>query len=573
MTLEEHYKIISNDYADLFIEYNRNPKLLEIFPNSTPHLINTRFAIAYVPSNQLNSTFISQFSYSAIPNLYGLTSQESLEASGVRKLRRIPGFNLLGKDVLVGIIDTGIDYKNPIFLHPDGSSKIQYLWDQALDSNNVPERFFYGTEFTKNQIDQALTNNDPLSLVPSTDENGHGTMLAGIMAGSEDVKNNFYGVAPEADLIVVKLKQAKQNLKDFYIIPPDNPCYQENDIMWGIEYILQRAEELKRPCAVCIGLGSSQGGHDGRGALSNLLSIYSGVPGFIICLPAGNEGDKKRHYSNFITPSDAPKAFELNIGEQELGFSMEFWGNPPNIYSIDISSPTGEFIPSITKSLKSHQLVSFLFEKTLIDVDYQLIESRTSAELILLRFHNPTPGIWRFHIYSKGNTMGAYNIWLPMNGFISKDTYFLQPDPYTTITSPGDGTAPITVTAYNPDNDSLFLGASKGYTRDGIIKPELAAPGVNIVTPTLGNGFIYSSGTGIAAAHVAGISAIMLEWGIIRGFYPDMDTEVIKKYLIRGAKRSNTQQYPNKDLGYGIVDIYNVFNVLRTDFPSVPNQY
>ena len=169
--------------------------------------------------------------------------------------------------------------------------------------------------------------------------------------------------------------------------------------------------------------------------------------------------------------------------------------------------------------------------------------------------------------------MGAYNIWLPMNGFISKDTYFLQPDPYTTITSPGDGTAPITVTAYNPDNDSLFLGASKGYTRDGIIKPELAAPGVNIVTPTLGNGFIYSSGTGIAAAHVAGISAIMLEWGIIRGFYPDMDTEVIKKYLIRGAKRSNTQQYPNKDLGYGIVDIYNVFNVLRTDFPSVPNQY
>lgn len=570
MTLEERYKIISNDYADLFIEYNRNPALLEIFPNSTPHLLNTRFAIAYVPSNQLNNTFISQFSYSALPNLYGLTSQESLEASGVLKLRRVPGFNLLGKDVLVGIIDTGIDYKNPIFLHPDGSSKIQYLWDQSLDSDNFPERFYYGTEFSKNQIEQALANNDPLSVVPSTDEIGHGTMLAGIMAGSEDAANNFSGVAPEADLIVVKLKQAKQNLKDFYIIPPDIPCYQENDIMWGIEYILQRAEELKRPCAVCIGLGSSQGGHDGRGALSNILSIYSSITGFIVCLSAGNEGDKKRHYSNIITPSDAPKVFELNIGEQEPGFSMEFWGNPPNIYSIDILSPTGEFIPRIPESLKSHQLVSFLYERTLIDVDYQLIEHRTSAELILLRFHNPTPGIWKFHIYNRGNTVGAYNIWLPMNGFITNDTYFPQADPYTTITSPGDGTTPITVTAYNPVNDSLYLGASKGYTRDGIIKPELAAPGVNIVTPTLDNGFSYSTGTGIAAAHIAGIAAIMLEWGIIRGFYPDMDTEVIKKYLIRGAKRSNILQYPNKDWGYGIVDIYNVFNVLRTDFPNIP---
>lgn len=570
MTLEERYKIISNEYADLFIEYNRNPALLEIFPNSTPHLLNTRFAIAYVPSNQLNNTFISQFSYSALPNLYGLTSQESLEASGVLKLRRVPGFNLLGKDVLVGIIDTGIDYKNPIFLHPDGSSKIQYLWDQSLDSDNFPERFYYGTEFSKNQIEQALANNDPLSVVPSTDEIGHGTMLAGIMAGSEDAANNFSGVAPEADLIVVKLKQAKQNLKDFYIIPPDIPCYQENDIMWGIEYILQRAEELKRPCAVCIGLGSSQGGHDGRGALSNILSIYSSIPGFIVCISAGNEGDKKRHYSNIITPTDAPKVFELNIGEQEPGFTMEFWGNPPNIYSIDILSPTGEFIPRIPESLKSHQLVSFLYERTLIDVDYQLIEHRTSAELILLRFHNPTPGIWKFHIYNRGNTVGAYNIWLPMNGFITNDTYFPQADPYTTITSPGDGTTPITVTAYNPVNDSLYLGASKGYTRDGIIKPELAAPGVNIVAPTLGNGFSISTGTGIAAAHIAGIAAIMLEWGIIRGFYPDMDTEVIKKYLIRGAKRSNILQYPNKDWGYGIADIYNVFNVLRTDFPNIP---
>jgi subtilisin family serine protease len=152
-----------------------------------------------------------------------------------------------------------------------------------------------------------------------------------------------------------------------------------------------------------------------------------------------------------------------------------------------------------------------------------------------------------------------------MNGFISENTYFIQSDPYTTITSPGNGLVPITVTAYNPINNNLYQRASRGYTRIDVIKPELAAPGVNIQAPTLEHGFTEISGTGAAAAHTAGVTAILLEWGIVRNNYPGIDTVEVKKFLIRGASRSPTQTYPNRDWGYGILDIYNVFDLLRAD--------
>lgn len=571
MTQEERYKITSNDYTDLIIEYNRNTKLLERFPNSTPHTVNTRYAVSYAPSALLNNDFINKYSYSPIPHLFGLTSEKSLDASGVQKLRRIPNFNLRGKGILIGIIDTGVDYTNPIFIKEDGTSKILNLWDQTIDSTNqYPKDTYYGTEYSAAWINEALRNENPLSIVPSKDEIGHGTMLAGVIAGSEVPQNDFSGVVPDSDLVVVKLKQAKEHLRNFFLIPPNVPCYQENDILWAVQYILTISQSLNRPCAVCIGLGSSQGAHDGKGALSSNLSFLSGLNGFIVSISSGNEGSMKRHVYNAIDPTTGSSTVELNVGANETGFSMELWGTSPNIYSLDITSPTGEFIPRITESLQTHQEISFIFERTIIQIDFVLIEERTSELLILMRFFNPTPGLWKMRVYSRGDLTGSYNIWLPMNGFLTDTTFFIQSDPYTTITSPGNGLSPITVTAYNSDNGALYEKASKGYTRIGVIKPELAAPGVNVIVPELNKGFTTASGTGIAAAHMTGITAILLEWGIVKGFYPNMNTEVVKKYLIRGAKRSKTLEYPNKDWGYGIVDLYNAFNVLRTDFPPIP---
>lgn len=565
MTNEDRFKITSNDFVDFILEYNQNEQVLERFKDYTTQIMNSRFAIIYFPTNQLTTRTITQYGYSVLPAIFGLVSERSLEASGVTRLRRLPNFNLRGQGVLIGLIDTGIDYTNPLFINQDGTSKIVAIWDQTIESNQFPQGYFYGTEYLQENINQALQSANPLEIVPSMDTNGHGTALAGIAAGNEDEVNNFSGVAPDAELVVVKLKQAKQVLLDFYVLPNNVPAYQENDLMWGTQYVIQVARRLNRPIAICIGVGSSQGSHDGRGAFSAMLSVGADFPGVAVSVAAGNEGNTRRHFFSEIPADVGYSVVELNVGEGEPGFSMEIWGNAPNTYSVDILSPTGETIPRIAESLRVTREISFVFERTTISVDYQLVEAQTGDQLILMRFRNPTPGIWRLQVYTRGNLRGAFHIWLPMNGFLSDNTYFTQADPYTTITSPGNSLVPITLTAYSADNNNLYQRASRGYSRINTIKPELAAPGVNIQSPTLDKGYAAISGTGAAAAHTAGITAMILEWGIIRKNYPGIDTVEVKKFLIRGATRNPGLVYPNRDWGYGMIDIYNVFDVLRSE--------
>jgi len=335
--------------------------------------------------------------------------------------------------------------------------------------------------------------------------------------------------------------------------------------MWAIKYIVEKANSLKRPVAICIGLGSSQGSHDGRGTLSTMITIGGAFPGIVISVAAGNEGNAKRHYFGEIDRELGYNTAELNVGNNEAGFSMELWGTAPNSYSLDIISPSGETVPFTVSSLRITREISFVFEETTIQIDYQAVEARTGDQIILMRFHKPTPGVWRFRVNSRGDLKGSFHMWLPMNGFITDDTYFIQSDPYTTVTSPGNSLVPITVTAYNADTNNLYQRASRGYSRINIVKPEIAAPGVNILAPTLSRGFSEMSGTGAAAAHTTGITALILEWGIVKENYKGINSIEVKKFLIRGAKRSPNITYPNKDWGYGILDVYNVFDILRAD--------
>lgn len=567
MTQEEKYKIISDDYTDLFIAYNRNPKLLERYPGATTHIMNSRYAIAYVPSSILNVDFFKRYGDSPIPHFFGLTSEKSIEAVGINRLRSTPNLNLRGEGVLVGIIDTGIDYTNPIFIRPDGTSKIAALWDQSIDSDNqFPANTFYGTEYTREQINQALKSVNPFDIVPSKDIIGHGTMLAGIAVGSEVPASDFSGVAPDADLIIVKLKEAKNALRKFMEYPLDVPCYQENDIMWAVQYMTETAMNLNRPLSICIGLGSSQGPHNGRGPLNELLSLVGDFLKMAISISVGNEGNKRRHFYGTVDPSAGYTTAELNIGVGEQGFLIAFWGAAPDTYTVNVVSPSGESTGRIAESIQTNQQISFVFETTKLSIDNQIIGTHAGEQVIVFRFHDPNPGIWVFQVYGKGDLAGSFHMWLPNDGFISDNTYFTESNPYTTITSPGDSSIPITVTSYNPDNEVLYQGASRGYTADNSIKPELAAPGVDIIVPDLQHKFTTASGTGVAAAFTAGVAAMMLEWGVVKGFYSEISTVDIKKFLIRGAKRSKQLQYPNRDWGYGIIDVYNVFNILRTSF-------
>lgn len=559
-------RIYSEDYADLLIEYRRFPEELADIPDSCSNVINDTYTVLYLPVNQLQDNIVQSFGYNVYPNLFGLADTGSLEASGITRVLNIPNFDLRGQGVLLGFIDTGIDYTHSAFINADGTSKIISIWDQTIQTGPSPVTYYYGTEYTREDINVALANPDPRSVVPSVDEIGHGTYLAGIAAGNPSPENNFSGVVPSSELIVVKLKQAKRIIREFFAVPESSVGYQENDIMFGIRYLIESARELNRPIAICIGLETSQGSHDGRGALSSYLSLMGDQEGIGVVIAAGNEGNTGHHYRGVIERGgQQSQTIEVRVGANHPGFTMEIWGDSPGTYSIDILSPTGEYIPRIPARIGESRVIRFIFEETIINVEYILLEQQTGDELIFLRFLNPTEGIWRFRVYSAGDLTSTFNVWLPIESFLTSEVYFVQPDPDYTVTSPGIAVVPIVVTAYDYTNNSLYLNASRGYTRTNVINPSLTAPGVNLVVPAPGNTYTTASGTSLAAAHTAGVAAMLLQWGINTGYYSMLDSIEIKNLLIRGARRDPNITYPNMDWGYGILDVYNTFISLRGD--------
>ena len=554
---------LSEDYAEFIVELGQRLEQLTAIQNTCSAPLTTTHAVVYAPISNLPDNLIQIYGYGIFPSCFGLMDTGSLEASGVTRIRNIPSFSLRGEGVLIGIIDTGIDYTHNAFKNADGTTKIHSIWDQTIQTGEAPEGFFYGSEYTEAQINLALENINPLSVVPSTDEIGHGTFLAGIAAGTESPENNFSGVVPFADIVVVKLRQAKQYTRNFFSIPQDAVCYQETDIMLGVNYLISISNRLVRPLSICIGFGTSQGAHDERGVLSNYLSTIADLRGIGVTIAAGNEGNRGHHYEGIITRGIEYETVELRVGPNEAGFSMELWGDAPSTFSIDILSPTGEFIPRIPARIGETRVIRFIFEQTVIFVDYQIVEAQTGDQLILIRFNEPTEGIWRFRVYSNIDLDSRFNVWLPISNFISDQTYFTQPTPEITLTSPANTIIPINVTAYDYTNQSLFINASRGFTRNNNISPDLAAPGVNLIGPGPNNTHTTMSGTSVAAAHTAGIAAMILEWGIIEGNYTQLDSVEIKNLLIRGARRAPNNVYPNREWGYGILDIYNSFNSLR----------
>ncbi len=563
MNEEERRKIISNDYADGIVEHAISQEEFARYAGETINYINDKYAVIYVPLSRIPDRLIGSVAYSVIPKLYSLLDMTSLEQMGVLRLQRTPYLSLRGNGVLLGFIDTGIDYQNPLFQYTDRTTRIVSLWDQTIENMQAsPDIFYYGTEYSRDQINLALNNVSPLDIVPSTDDLGHGTTLAGLAGGTPNESADFSGAAPFSEYVIVKLKPSKENVRDYFGVPRDVACYSESDIMFGLAYLINTAQKLNRPIAICIGLGTNQGSHDGLGPLNDLISTYSNQVGIAIIIAAGNEGNAGHHFYGDINNAIGYTLVELKVGNNENNFSMELWGNNPGTYSIDIISPSGEYIPRIPARLGEFRNLRFLFEATTIYVDYVIVEAQTGDQLILVRFINPAPGIWRFKVYGSKITSG-FHIWLPVRGFITPETVFLAPNQYTTITEPGNNMFAITTTAYNPLNQSLYLGASKGYTRYNIINPDFAAPGADVYSPSTNGEYGLTSGTSTASALLTGVAAMLLEWGIVGGNNRSMDTYQIQKYLIRGVNRNPSLSYPNRDWGYGMADIYGTFESLR----------
>ena len=555
-------RIMSEEYLELLIPselafaYERFGDIVQI---------NDRISMFTVPTEILNECSISEFYYSSFPTLFVPTQLELYEDTQIRAVRNNPNLNLLGRDVIIGFIDTGIDYTHEAFKNPDNTTRIYSIWDQTIESETPQEGIIYGTEYSREQINEALASEDPFSVVPSRDEVGHGTQMAGIAAGNIEEEKQFSGIAPQAEIVVVKLKPAKQIIKKIFFVREGALCYQESDILFGTKYITELAERLRKPVVLCIGLGTSQGGHDGRGALSSYLSTTSTKPGECAVIAAGNEANLRRHYRGTIPPTTRTDTFELRIAAQDTSFGFELWEYSLQRVSIEIISPSGERIGPIFPGIKECIENRLVFESTIIWVNNIITETETGTQLILVRFRNATEGIWQFRITSLAEQYSVmYDVWLPMGDIISEDTYFLQSDPNITITSPGNAPLSMTITSYDSLTGAIAVRSGRGFTRIGTVKPDLAAPGVNLPAPLPGNQYGTFSGTSAAASVGAGCAALLFEWAMVRGNYPNINGNEIKTLLIRGARQSPGIDYPSPIWGYGKIDVLNVFeNIIK----------
>lgn len=490
--------------------------------------------------------------------------QGSLGASGITRLHDHPYLKLRGAGNLIAVIDSGIDWRHEAFRNGN-RTKILCIWDQnasGTPSEGVP----YGRVFTREEINRALTSPDDVEELPPLDENGHGTMLAGTAAGNMIPEQGFSGAAPEAELVVVKLKQAKKYLRELYLISPSAEVFQEDDIMLAISYVVKTAFRYQKPLSVCIGLGSSLGAHRGEGPLSQYVGSVANFTQNAVAVAAGNEGLARHHYMGMINETNPRDILELRVGKPEslYGFSMEFWGESPDFYNVVIQSPTGERLPVSSALKNSTQELSFVFVETKVLVNYIPIERRSGNTLIFFRFLHPAEGIWKLETESRLNSPAMFHVWLPVQGMISEETYFLEASPDYTITAPGDAPNGMTVTAYQYRDNSLYIRASRGYNTDNLVKPDFAAPGVDIKVPLAGplGGYGTASGTSLAAAQTAGAAALLFEWANIRGNEPFFFGNSVKNYLRRGAVREENMTYPNKEWGYGRINLYHTFELL-----------
>lgn len=552
----------SQDYGDFLVKYVQNIHgPIDVISDVSFQIINEIFGVAYVPLDQVGELQINSYSYNSIPKCYTYMDMEALSASGVIRLQDHPYLQLRGKETAVAVIDSGIDYENDVFRDENGKTRIAYLWDQTIAGRD-DERVPYGKLFTAEDINRALESETPLEIVPSEDKNGHGTRLAGIAAGNQVLEENFSGAAPEATLLIVKLKPAKDYLREFYLYPRNAEIFQENDIMLGIYQVTKLANLLRMPLSICLGVGSSQGAHIGESPLCQYVSYISGFSQVSVSIAAGNEGAARHHFRGKLGQENNEVTAELRVGEGEEGFTVEFWGEPPEVYEVSVQSPTGERLEVSTSLGAGTQTLSFVFVETKVLVNYVSIERQTGFPLIYFRFLHPSSGIWKLRVRVRNGQNVNFHMWLPVNGLVSKDTYFLEPTPYNTVTSPGDAIDSTTVTAYNYRDNSLYLEAGRGFSPDGVVTPHFAAPGVNIKAAFPGNRFGDASGTSLAAAQAAGIAALLFEWAIIRENAPFFTGTNVKHYLQRGAVRDENMQYPNQEWGYGRIDLYRTFQLL-----------
>ncbi len=498
--------------------------------------------------------------YSSLPYVMGLLDASALESSGITQVQEQELLGLRGEGVLIGIIDTGIDYTNPVFRYEDGTTRIVSIYDQSR-IGKAPDGFFIGTEYTREEIDAALASDFPYETVPQRDEVGHGTFLASLAAGRGN--GEFRGAAPDSELVVVKLKNARSYVRRNYLVPDDNEnVYESSAVMLGVEYIIKKAKELGRPVAICIGVGTNSGGHDGNTLFEQYLGIISNITGVCLCAAAGNESQQRHHARTTVGSTDGTTSIEINSSENQSGIYVTLLSSASDRISVSLRSPTGEIVGRIPAQGGTSYTKRLLLERSRVTIEYYFPLTLSSGQATVIKIENATRGIWTINLYGDIILDGTVDAYLPLSSIGYNGVEFASPDPNYTIVVPGTASSVITCGAYNDVDNSLFINSSWGPTRLPMTSPDLVAPGVNVLgIYPYGEGVM--SGTSVSAAITTGACALMLQWGIVEGNAPTLDTFQIKGYLIRGCRRDSASSYPNLQMGYGRLDLYNSFNLMR----------
>jgi subtilisin family serine protease len=526
-------------------------------------VLSDRYVIAYASRNDIDEIrdLLGTNYFFSRSIVLGLLDREALEASGIRQVQEQSFLSLTGRGVLIGLIDTGIDYTNPAFIYEDGTTKIVSIYDMGDTTGPSPEGFYLGTEYTRDQINEALRSDDPYSIVRQRDTSGHGTFLASIMASREP--GEYIGAAPDAEIVAVKLKRARPFYLEYYMIPEDQEnAFESSAVMLGVEYVLEQARRLNRPVAICLGIGTNQSTHDGYSIIEQYLEQIATISGVCVCTAVGNESQARHHMRGNISETGAIATIDINCNELGSNIFTNIISPVSDRISVSIQSPSGEVVGRVPAKSGTLLTTSLIFEKSRISVEYYYPVTGSSGQITIVKIQGATPGIWSIRVHGDIITNGRFDAYLPLTGLGSPGVEFLAPDPYYTTVVPSTAISTITVGAYNSIENSLYVNSSWGPTLLPLNAPDLVAPGVMV-------GGIYPTGTGtmtgtsVAAAITTGASALMLQWGIIEGNNLAISTYQIKGYFIRGCERSEFETYPNFQWGYGKLDLFNSFNLMR----------
>lgn len=544
----------------IVVKYNGDIAAVAAREGGVAQIINDQFAVLSIPQQNIRNLLnYTEVEYMETPKrmVYDVTN---MEASCITSVQNNAPYQLTGTGVLLGIIDSGINYAHPDFRNPDGTTRIEYIWDQTI-TGSPPAGFLKGTEYTRAQINEALaqpTRAQRLAIVPSEDVIGHGTHVAGTAGGNgRGANGNHKGAAPDAEFIIVKLGQ------------PDFEGFVRNvEIMLAVRYVIEKATELGKPVAINISIGMNAGPHDGNALLEQYLDDAATHWKNNIVVGSGNEGNTENHTAGVVTQGGEAR-FQFQIGENVTQYNLSVWKSFIDEFQFQVIDPSGRQTPRLIYATGP---VQYGLGGTKVYTTFAGPSPLNGDEefAIYLTASDPTKpitsGSWTVVIYGINVIDGNYNAWGPTVEVTGRNSYFLRPVADTTLTTPSTARLVITVGAYNHVTNQIAPFSGRGFGRnDSVIKPDLVAPGVEITGPSNTNtGYKVLSGTSMATPHVTGGVALLMQWGIVERNNVYLYGENLKTYLLRGTKKDVPGvTYPSREWGYGKLCIENSLDILR----------